>query len=489
MSDNTMKTGQADARQILLEAMESVFPESAVRRHVSFDEKTQILMVDDRKYDLAGFERIYVVGGGKAGRRTGAELAAILGDRITAGVLNVYQDQAAEPISNRIKLMAANHPTPNQAGMEGSREMIRLLKSADAKTLVIALISGGGSSLMALPVEGVTLDDYVAVCNLLLTVPATIDEINAVRKHFDPLKGGGMRKMAGNAGGFISLVLSDVPVTKTGVVDDQSVISSGPTVGDESTFESAKKVLTGHKIWGKTSPAVKKYIAENLGRDENETLSKDSHLLAPGKSQYVIIANNDLAMEAAGEKARALGYTVKLIGWKTGSVADKIKAEVSQEIENIWKVISPMLEPGDEVTFASFSTDGMDGHSDLAGAIADRETLKLARIRGLDHKTFLANYDAASFFEKLGLDVKTGPSGTNVADVTLVLIANPDRPSRKIAVIFGGEATVNVKLAEGQKPGFGGRNSHLTLLAAEKLANWNDNQSAPIHRTGAPTRD
>jgi len=468
MSDNSIKTGQADARQILLHALESVFPESAVRSHVSFDRKKQVLTVDDQQYDLTRFDKIYVVGGGKAGRRTGAELAAILGDRITAGVLNVYQDQAAEPISDRIRLMAANHPTPNRAGMEGAAEMVRLLKSADEKTLVIALISGGGSSLMALPVEGVSLDDYVAVCNLLLTVPATIDEINAVRKHFDPLKGGGMRKMAKNAGGFVSLVLSDVPVTKTGVVDDPSVISSGPTVGDESTFESAKTVLTGHRIWEKTPPAVRKYIEENLGREENETLSKASPLLATGKSQYVIIANNDLAMEAAGEKARELGYTVKLVGWKTGSVADKIKAEVSQEVENIWKVVFPLLEKGNAVTFASFSTDGMDGQSDLAGAIADRETLELARSRGLDHRTFLANYDAASFFTKLGLEIKTGPSGTNVADITLVLIENADR-ERKIAVIFGGEATVNVKLAEGRKPGFGGRNSHLTLLAAEKL--------------------
>ncbi|MCX5818819.1 MAG: DUF4147 domain-containing protein [Deltaproteobacteria bacterium] len=467
------RSGQADARRILQHALESVFPESAVRRHVSFDKKTQLLTVDDRKYNLAGFERIFVVGGGKAGRRTGAELAAILGNRITAGVLNVYQDQAAEPISDRIKLMAANHPTPNQAGMEGAKEMVRLLKSADAKTLVIALISGGGSSLMALPVEGVTLENYVAVCNLLLTVPATIDEINAVRKHFDPLKGGGMRKMAKDAGGFISLVLSDVPVTKTGVVDDSSVISSGPTVGDESTFESAKKVLTGHNIWDQAPPAVKRYIEDNLGRQENETLPMDSPLLTGGKSQYVIIANNDLAMEAAGEKAKQLGYTVHLIGWKTGSVADKIKAEVSLEIENIWRVVSPYLKDGGDVTFAGFSTDGVDGHSDLAGAVADRDTLRLARSEGLDYRTYLASYDSATFFKKLGQDIKTGPSGTNVADITLVLIANPDRAGRKIAVIFGGEATVNVSLPEGQKPGYGGRNTHLTLLAAEKLDKLN----------------
>ena len=166
------------------------------------------------------YKRIFVVGGGKAGRRTGSELVNILGDRITAGVLNVYQDQAREPISGNIKLFAANHPTPNEAGVEGARRMVDLLKGADSKTLVIALISGGGSSLMALPVAGITLEDYVAIINLLLTVPATIDEVNAVRKHVDPLKGGGMRKMAKDAGGFISLVLSDVPVTKTGVVDD-----------------------------------------------------------------------------------------------------------------------------------------------------------------------------------------------------------------------------------------------------------------------------
>lgn len=357
--------------------------------------------------------------------------------------------------------------------MEGAQEMVRLLKSADAKTLVIALISGGGSSLMALPMEGVSLDNYVAICNLLLTVPATIDEINAVRKHFDPLKGGGMRKLAKDAGGFISLVLSDVPVTKTGVVDDPSVIASGPTVGDESTFESAKKVLTNHKIWDRTPTALKKYIEENLGREENETLSKDSPLLAEEKSQYVIIANNDLAMEAAGDKAKQLGYTVRLIGWKTGSVADKIKAEVSQEIENIWKAISPLLEKGDDITFASFSTDGVDGHSDLAGAIADRDTLRLSRSKGLDYRKYLMDYDSATFFTKLGLEIKTGPSGTNVADITLILITNPDHPDRKIAIIFGGEATVDVVLPAGQRPGYGGRNTHLTLLAAEKLDKMN----------------
>ncbi len=464
------KSAQADARSIFAHALERVLPEPALRRFVSLDQGTHTLTVAGRPYDLNQYERIVVVGGGKAARRTGAELVNLLGDRITAGILNVYQEQAREPISERVQLFAADHPTPNEEGVKGAQQMMNLLKGADRKTLVIALISGGGSSLMALPVEGVSLEDYKDISKLLLTVPATIDEINAVRKHLDPLKGGGMRQYAEHAGGFISLVLSDVPVTKTGIVDDTSVISSGPTVGDDSTFQMAQQVLTEHKIWDKAPQAVRAYIQANLGKEDNETLPKDSLLLAGDKSQYVIIANNDHAMEAAKERARQLGYAVHLIGWRTGTTNDKIKAEVTQELENIWKVITPHLSDTDQITFASFSTDGVDGHSDLAGAIADRDTLKVASSQGLEYKSYLAGYDSATFFKQLGLGIETGPTGTNVADISLLLITNPNNPYRKTAFIFGGEATVKVSLPDGQKPGHGGRNTHLVLLAAEKMA-------------------
>ena len=161
--------------------------------------------------------------------------------------------------------------------------MVELLQSADERTLVIALISGGGSSLMALPVERVSLQDYKDISKLLLTVPATIDEINAVRKHLDPLKGGGMRKYAAGAGGFISLVLSDVPVTKTGIVDDTSVIASGPTVGDDSTFQMAQQVLTEHKIWDQAPQAVREYIEANLGKQEQRDAPQELAALDRGK--------------------------------------------------------------------------------------------------------------------------------------------------------------------------------------------------------------
>lgn len=463
-----------DMRSMFAYALEAVLPEAALRRYVSIDEDGNTLMVDGRSYDLRQYTRIVVVGGGKAGRRTSAELVRILGDRITVGALNVYLDQAAAPISENVALFPADHPTPNAAGVEGAWNMVELLKDADPETLVIALISGGGSSLMALPVQEITLDDYVAISTLLLTVPATIDEINAVRKHLDVLKGGGMRKMAARAGGFLSLVLSDVPVTKTGVVDDASVIASGPTVGDDSTFQDAKTVLTKYGIWEDVPDRIKAYIDANIGRTEHETLPKESELLQDGRSQYVMIANNDLAMEAAGEKAEELGYTVQLIGCRSGSTAEKIKGEVTEEIDRIWQVLTPYLRDGDRVTFGSFSTDGIDGHSELAGAIADPETLRQAEDAGMDYRRYLAGYDSASLFQALDLGIAVGPSGTNVADISIALITNPTDAQRKLAIIFGGEATVHVDLAEGQQPGFGGRNTHLVLLAAEKLA-----QNAP----------
>ena len=464
------KPAYTDVRSIFVHVLEMVLPEAALRRYVSLNDKTDTLTVAGREYDLKKYERIIVVGGGKAAGRTGAELVNILGNKISAGILNVYRDQAEEPISTRIKLFAADHPTPNEEGFKGARQMIALLKSADVKTLVIALISGGGSSLMAIPAGGICLLDYQNISKLLMTVPATIDQINTVRKHIDLLKGGRMRKYAAQAGGFISLVLSDVPVTKTGIVDDPSVISSGPTVSDDSTFQMAKRVLTDFKIWEKAPEAVKDYIQSNIGKQENESLSNNSPLLTDERNQYVIIANNDQAMAAAGQKARKLGYKVNLIGWKTGSTEDKIKAEVTEEIEHIFKVITPHITNSDHITFSSFSTDGVDGHSDLAGAMADMDTLNLAKIHGLDYKSYLVSYDSATFFKKLGLGIETGPTGTNVADVTLVLINNKENPQRKIAFIFGGEATVNISLPAGQKPGIGGRNTHLVLLAAEKLA-------------------
>ena len=405
-------SAQADAKAIFHHVLACVLPEPALRRCVHLDEAANTLTVAGRTYHLDDYNRILVVGGGKAGRRTGSELVNILGGRITAGVLNVYQEQAREPISGNIELFAANHPTPNEAGVEGARRMVDLLKSADPKTLVIALISGGGSSLMALPVAGISLEDYREISNLLLTIPATIDEINAVRKHLDPLKGGGMRKMAKDAGGFISLVLSDVPVTKTGVVDDPSVISSGPTVGDDSTFRVGEKGPDepqhlgsspcrrsrgiSKRIWARRTTKPCRKTPPSWLRTEVNTSSSPTTTW-PWKRPRKRPNNWDI---------RCTSSAARPAPWRTRS-----RRKSTEEIENIWKVISSYLIDHDRVTFASFSTDGVDGHSDLAGAIADQDTLARARDKGLDYRKYLADYDSATFFKKLGFGDQNRPDG------------------------------------------------------------------------------
>lgn len=459
-----------DARDVLAAAIESVRPEMALASHLSLDADGDLLVVDDRPYDLNQFDRILVVGGGKAAARMGAVLVETLGDRITAGALNVYRHQADQPISDKIRLYPADHPKPNEPGVIGAREMAELLAGADERTLVVALISGGGSSLMALPVADVELDDYQKLTELLLTVPATIDEINAVRKHIDPLKGGGMRKHAPNAGAFVSLVLSDVPVTSTGLVDDPSVIASGPTVGDDSTFEDARQVLQRHGLWDRTPDAIRRYIDANVRRSENETLRRSSPLLASERSQYVLVGNNDQAMQAAGRQAARLGYAVHLVGCDTGTTVGKIRAEVHDEIESIWQAARPFLLESDHLTFASVSTDGVDGSSDLAGAVVDADTVAVGRRQGLDHRDYLKRYDSATYLERLGLGIRTGPTGTNVADVAVLLVTNPNNPHRRAALVFGGEATVRTAGEGGGPAGRGGRNTHLALLAADRIA-------------------
>ena len=231
-----------NAIKILEHALESVLPTSAMRNHLNLDQRNNLLNVDGRPHHLNSYDEIIVVGGGKGALQSGAELASILGNRISKGALNVYLQQADKPFSKKVQLFPAYHPKPNQSSVIGAQRMVELLQASHARTLVIALISGGGSSLITLPSDGISLQDYQRTTDLLLSVPASIDEINAVRKHIDQIKGGGMRKFAQNAGMFITVVLSDVPVSGTGIADDPSVIASGPTVGDDSSFFDARQV-------------------------------------------------------------------------------------------------------------------------------------------------------------------------------------------------------------------------------------------------------
>jgi len=441
----SLRALRADALKIFQQALRAVDPEKILSDHLSLNK--DILRVGKKKYSLSQVERIFVVGTGKASAPMAANLEKILGPRIQGGWINVKYGHGRK--LKRIHIQEAGHPLPDGKGLEGSREIIRMLKDLTAKDLVIFLISGGGSALLPLPVSGITLEEKQKVTQLLLRCGASIQEINTLRKHLSLLKGGGLAKRAYPAT-LISLILSDV------IGDPLEVIASGPTVPDSSTFADCARILDKFNLWGEIPPAAAEHLREGLKGNREETLKEGDPAFA--RVQNVIVGNNLLAMKAAREKARELGYRTltlsSLIEGETREVA-RVHAAIAKEVVLSAQPLPPpacILSGGEttvtlkgqgkggrnqefslsaaleidgwkDVALLSAGTDGTDGPTDAAGAFADGQTIRRGKEKGLDARAFLNENDSYSFFEKLGDLLITGPTGTNVMDLRIMLIA------------------------------------------------------------------
>jgi glycerate 2-kinase len=232
LKSGRMRKQRERALAVLSAALEAVDPAKAIKRHVSLSDN--ILRIGQRVYDLSHYRHVYVIGGGKAGGSMAQIVEEILGQRVTAGLVNVKYGYRAK--TEIIRLNEAGHPIPDAAGMAGTQQMAELARQATEEDLVICLISGGGSALMTLPAEGITLADMKSLTDALLRCGATINEINTVRKHLSQIKGGNLARLAYPAE-IVSLILSDV------VGNPLDVIASGPTVPDPTTFADACSVI------------------------------------------------------------------------------------------------------------------------------------------------------------------------------------------------------------------------------------------------------
>jgi glycerate 2-kinase len=424
------------ALQIFRAALDAADPELAVLRHLRFDGRT--LRAGRRLYQLSRFDRVQVIGAGKAGAAMARAVERLLGARISGGFLNVPDGATAR--LRRITLQECGHPVPDQRGVEGARRIAELAHAAGPRDLLICLISGGASALLPLPAEPVTLAEKQETTRALLASGATIHEINTVRKHISLIKGGQLARLAFPAS-MIALILSDV------IGDDLDVIGSGPTVPDRSTAADATAVL-------------RKYSIRRLALHETPK---------PGdpvfnRVQNVIVGSNRQAIDAAARKARALSYrTVVLSTFIEGETRDiaQMHAAVAKEIrasgrparapvcllsggettvtlrgkglggrnQEFVLAAAIALDGFGPVTVFSAGTDGIDGPTDAAGAIADASTMSRARALGLDPRAFLDNNDSYHFFERLRALVKTGPTGTNVMDVRILLV-----PAREFSI-------------------------------------------------------
>ena len=446
-AEELLKTGHTreqrlTALDILTAALEAADPGKAVKRFLGLVDGK--LRVADRTYVLEDYERILVVGGGKAGSAMAAAVEDVLGDRVQGGVVNVKYGHVAP--THRVKINEAAHPVPDDAGLTGTREMVALIQGAGPRDLVITVISGGGSALIDLPVAGITLDHMKQLTNALLRSGATINQINTIRKHLSQVKGGGIARLASPAT-VISLILSDV------VGNPLDMIASGPTVPDTTTFQDAWRVLEQFGLTNDMPEAITSRLQAGLRGEIPDTLKAGDPIFA--KVQNVVVASNELAAEAAMSRARELGFNTILLSTFVEGEAREIAKVYAAMAREMAVYNRPLRRPacliaGGETTVTvrgegtggrnqemalaaalkisglrdvmvvASATDGNDGPTDATGAIADGSTVARAMELGIDPEDYLAKNDAYHFFEQLGDLIKTGPTNTNVNDLTFV---------------------------------------------------------------------
>lgn len=445
--------GSLPQRQNLLAifnaALAAVDPYNAVLDAVRLEQNQ--LQLADTKYDLAAFEHIIVVGAGKATARMALAIESLLGDRIAAGLI-VVKDGHTAPLSV-IEQVEAAHPVPNEAGIAGAQGILHLVRAADEKTLVICLLSGGASALLVAPAAGLMLQDKQQATGLLLNAGASINELNAVRKHLSMVKGGRLAQAAYPAQ-MVTLIVSDV------IGDPLDVIASGPTAQDNSTYAEAWAVITKYGLQEKLPPRVADYLQRGIAGQLPETVKGSDPCME--RTHNVIIAGLRHALEAAEEEAVRLDYATKIISDSlegearevAHSLARTARAELTgmQDTErrcllcggettvtvhgtgkggrNQELALAFALEVEGEqgITLLSAGTDGTDGPTDAAGAMVDGNTAAWARDKGIDLRHHLVHNDSYSFFQQLdaatgaSCHLKTGPTGTNVMDIQIVLL-------------------------------------------------------------------
>lgn len=368
-------------------------------------------------------------------------------------VLTKYSHAHGVAFQGDVEVFEAGHPIPDEAGHGAAQKILRVLEDADETMLVLFLISGGGSALLASPVEGMTLADKQAVTDLLLKSGATIEELNRVRKHLSRVKGGRLARAAYPAHG-ISLILSDV------IGDRLDVIASGPTAPDPSTYADALAVLGKYALMDKVPANVLKILHDGATDLLPETPKKDDPVFE--NFENIIIAGNQKATAAAEARAAELGFNPVAPANNIEGEASKLGTRYARAVRSTqsWLAGSPERqsmcfiyggEPtvtvkGDGkggrntelalafaiaadgmegVTFLSAGTDGTDGPTDAAGAIVDGGTVKRGKAKGLDAREFLERNDSYSYFKETGELLITGPTGTNVMDLEIVLIERP----------------------------------------------------------------
>lgn len=408
-----------DCLEILEAGLQAANPQNILPHYVTPNE----IKINGKVIDISKYSNIYTVAFGKAGDSMTRAINSIIS--IKSGIIVIPKGSKAKIKGKKFQIFNSNHPKPDKTSVKAAKEVMKFVENKKNKELIIFLVSGGGSSLLAMPDE-ITLSDKVHVTDLLLKSGSTIQEFNCIRKHLSKIKGGKLVQNMKCDG--ISLIMSDVED------DDLSSIASGTTYMDNTTYQDAMNIIEKYRLKRKIPIEVLQVLGNGLHDQKPETPKKS-------KIDNFIIANNSNCLESMEKMARTKGYKVT----KIQSYGD-IKEVVKKILENISEEQKTCLIFGGEptvkvlgkgeggrnqelvlrilkntqkfkkITIASMGTDGIDGNSNFAGAIIDNVKVDLNVM-----KEFLKNSDSARFFQKQKGNIKTGYTHMNLTDIGIIL--------------------------------------------------------------------
>lgn len=428
-------------------------PEEALRRRLSVVAGRLLLSMGDgppHRTALPERGRVLLVGAGKASAAMARGMERVLGERIAEGVVLTKEGDPTR--CGTVEVLEAGHPVPDTRGVEGTARIVKLLEDATKDDLVLVVLSGGASALLTRPAPELTLEDLRRTTDLLLGAGAPIEEVNTVRKHLSAIKGGLLARLA-YPSRVLTLVLSDV------IGDDLSTIASGPTVPDETSFADARDVLVRRRLLDSVPAPVAGRIEAGCRGEREDTPGPADPIFATCST--FVVGSNRQALDACGASARDRGYAVWTVTSRLqgeAREAARVIAAVGLEVQDGLSDLQPPacilwggettvtlrgegrggrnqelalsaaldLEGREGIVLLSAGTDGTDGPTDAAGACALGDTCARAREKGLDPRAFLARNDSYAFFDRLGDLVRTGPTGTNVMDLAIMLVERRD---------------------------------------------------------------
>lgn len=434
------------ALQLIHAALEAVNPFTAVQEYLKRDGNT--LICGYQTYDLSHYQRVRVIGFGKGSAPMARAIHTLLSDKLTAGLIIVKYKHTLSPNINidPLKIVEAGHPLPDENSVCYTAALCAFLEDSSPRDLVICLISGGGSALLTKPAAGLSLVDLQALTEQLLAVGATIQEMNTIRKHTSAVKGGQLARLIHPAT-LLNLIISDV------AGDDPTVIASGPTTPDSSTFAQAIAILKKYKLTASLPQVIVNYLQAGLAGDYPETPKPNSPVFK--RVQNVIIANNHQALTATIQRGHNLGVTMfwwpqfiegearevaqtiasiatrltqttifsKPVGFVVGgettvTLHGKGRGGRNQELA---LAIAGYIRQQPNLLVTCFATDGNDGPTPAAGAFVDGQTIIKSQGLGLDLLQYLRDNNSYNFFQSLGDLVITGPTNTNVNDLVIII--------------------------------------------------------------------